>query len=103
MRIAVAVGERVVLPVHGYPLLASLPGGEPQHDAEEHIGDGVQRQRAVGEAPTQVDRGGEIRSLRQQDGDDRDEQSCQQGCLPLCVCELMAIRGAGANSSQPCR
>jgi len=64
--ILLGVREGVVLAVDSDPLAAILAGGDPQDDAEEEVGDGMQGQRTVCQAPVKLDRGREDRGLRHQ-------------------------------------
>ena len=73
MRIALDVGEGVVLAVHGDPLARPDPGGHPDDEPEDLVRRRAQRQRPVGERPVEVDGGRDVGEERDHDADDDGE------------------------------
>ena len=59
VRVALDVGVRVVLAVHGHPLAGTDSGGDPREHPARGGDAGRQRQRAVGEGAMEVERGDE--------------------------------------------
>ena len=70
MGIAFPVRERVMLAMDGHPLLAALPGREPENRPKHNIGKWVDHQRPMREGPVQIDRCRDDGDLRQHDGDE---------------------------------
>ena len=58
--IALDVGERVVLAVHGDPLAGPDAGGDPGQDTEREAARGAERERSMRQRPVQVDGGGDV-------------------------------------------
>src|SRR5207249_8419905 len=56
VRVALPVGERVMLPMNRHPLATALPGGQPEDRAEADVCDGVDGELSVSEGPLTVDR-----------------------------------------------
>jgi hypothetical protein len=55
VRVALAIGEGVVLAMDGHPLLPALSRRQPQHDAKGQVGQGVHPQRPVRQRAVQID------------------------------------------------
>ena len=72
MRVARPIRERVVLAMNGDPLPPALSRRDPEHRAEARVQGGMQPDRAVGEAPVEIDRRGD-------DGDLGKRQSNEGG------------------------
>ena len=89
-----AVGEGVMLAMHGHPLLTLLSGGEPEHDPEERVGRRVHDQRSVGQSAVQIDGGREHGDLGQHDAHDRCAQHGQghRSQSPALSARFIALR-----------
>ena len=79
VRVALPVGERVMLPMNRHPLATALPGGQPEDRAEADVCDGVDRERSVREGPMQVDRRHEDGGLRESNGDQQRDRGVGGG------------------------
>ena len=76
MRIALDVGEGVMLSMDRNPLARTNAGRQPQHEPE-HVADrGRQGQRAMRESPMKVDRRAEIGEQREPQTNASTEQKC---------------------------
>jgi len=111
VRIAVAIDEGVVLPVHRNPLLLALTRQEPEHGAEQERRDRLQSQRAVRERAVQIDRCRERADLSQHERSNHDDQdlASQRFFLFLSVLGVTGMlcrtgaRACAARGSRPDR
>ena len=71
MRVALDVGEGVVLAVHGHPLPGADPGGDPHQEAEHLRDRALERDGFVSEPAMQEDR-------RRHEGDERHAETDRQ-------------------------
>jgi hypothetical protein len=65
MRVARPIRERVVLAMDGDPLPPALSRRDPEHRSEAHVQGGMHQDRAVCEAPVEIDRRGDDGDLGQ--------------------------------------
>ena len=68
VRIALHLGERVVLSMDGHPLLGGEPRGQPETHAEHERNGGMQLERLVSGASMEKNRGAEYGDLGYQRG-----------------------------------
>ena len=83
MRIAFLVGEGVMLPVDGHPLPPVLARADPEDAPEEEVGEGMQAERAMREAPVQIHGGGDHGGLGHGESHDRSQQESQHVWISL--------------------
>jgi hypothetical protein len=71
MRVARSIRERVVLPMDCNPLPPALSRREPEHRPEAYVHGGMHPDRAVCEAPVEIDRRGDDGDLGKGQSDER--------------------------------
>jgi AcrR family transcriptional regulator len=80
MRVAIDVGERVVLAMDRHPLAWANTRGDPDNEAKSERSDWRQTERAVRHCPVEVNRGRHIRDDRDgQTHQDRDKNDSESG------------------------
>ena len=83
VRVALSIGEGVVLAVDRHPLPAALPRGEPQEHPEQEIGGGMEGERSMGETAVQIDRRRDDRGLGEGERDEEYETGLSQQGTPF--------------------
>src|SRR6266850_1825758 len=99
-RPAIAIGEGVMLAMHGHPFLPPLTRQEPQDHPEQKGHARMQGERTVRQGAVQVDRGGPDGDLGQDErGDGDDEQLTGQ---VVSFVEARVTAGGGCRAARAC-